>query len=131
MGRRPMNPWIILSGAILLEIAATSLLKASEGFTRQAYGFAAIALYSVCFWLLALTLTRIPMGVAYAIWSGVGIVVIALIGVTVFRQPLGLAQWACVALIVIGAVGLNLTTPHGAAPPRDADQRVGTGSGPE
>ena len=126
-----MNPWILLSGAILIEIAATSLLKVSAGFTRPAYGFASIALYSICFWLLALTLNRIPVGVAYAIWSGVGIVAITLIGATVFRQPLGLAQWACVALIVIGAVGLNLTTPHGAAPPRDADQRVGTGSGPE
>lgn len=126
-----MNPWIVLGGAILLEIAATSLLKASDGFARLGYGLAALALYSVCFWLLALTLNRIPMGVAYAVWSGVGIVAIALIGVAVFRQPLGLAQWGCVALIVIGAVGLNLTTPHGTAPSRDGDQRVGTGSGPE
>ncbi|WP_380873737.1 multidrug SMR transporter [Sphingomonas sp. DBB INV C78] len=122
-----MNPWAMLGGSILLEIAATSLLKASEGFARPAYGLAAIALYSACFWLLSFTLTRIPMGVAYAIWSGVGIVVIALIGLAVFRQPLSITQWGCVALIVAGAVGLNLTTPHDAS----QDQRVGTGSGPE
>lgn len=109
-----MNAWVLLAGAIALEIAATSLLKASAGFTRPLYGVASITLYSLCFWLLAFAFTRIPMGVAYAIWSGVGIVAIALIGVVVFRQPLSLVQAGCIALIAIGAVGLNLATPTSA-----------------
>ncbi|AGH49506.1 MULTISPECIES: DMT family transporter [Sphingomonadales] len=123
-----MNPWILLGGSIALEIAATSLLKASEGFARPGFGIASIALYSACFWLLSITLTRVPMGIAYAVWSGVGIVAIALIGLAFFRQPMNGAQWLCVGLILVGAVGLNLTTPHDAG---SADQRVGTGSGPE
>ncbi|SNS51799.1 small multidrug resistance pump [Sphingomonas laterariae] len=123
-----MTPWIWLGGSIALEIAATSFLKASEGFSRPAYAVAALALYGACFWLLSFTLMRIPVGVAYAIWSGIGIVAIALIGLVAFRQPLAPLQWGCIALIVVGAVGLNLTTPHDA---KAADQRVGTGSGPE
>ena len=106
-----MNPWALLGLAIAFEVAATSLLKASNGFTRPLYGAASIALYSACFWLLASVFTRIPMGVTYAIWSGIGMVAIALIGLVVFRQPLSLAQWLCIALICIGAVGLNLATP--------------------
>lgn len=124
-----MNPWILLGGSIALEIAATSLLKASAGFTRIGFGIGSILLYAACFWLMAGVLTRLPVGVTYAVWSGIGIVAIALIGLLLFGQPLSLLQWGCIALIVTGAVGLNLATPHhdAAAP----DQRVGTGSGPE
>lgn len=107
-----MNAWLLLAGAIVLEIAATSLLKASEGFSKPIYGAASILLYSICFWLLAFAFTRIPIGVAYAIWSGVGIAAIALIGYVAFRQSLSPIQLGFIALIVIGAVGLNLTTTH-------------------
>jgi len=124
-----MNPWILLGGSILLEIAATSLLKASAGFTRPVHGIASILLYSACFWLMAGVLTRLPIGVTYAVWSGVGIVAIALIGLLLFRQPLSAMQWGCIALIVAGAVGLNLATPLHAG--TASDQRVGIGSGPE
>ncbi len=79
----------------------------------------------MCFWLLGFAFTKIPMGVAYAIWSGVGITIIAVVGVLVFRQSLSLIQIGCIALIAVGAVGLNLSTPTEAA------QRVGTGSSPE
>ena len=120
-----MNAWLLLGGAILLEIAATSLLKASDGFGKPLYGAASILLYSICFWLLAFAFTRIPIGVAYAIWSGIGIAAIALIGYLAFRQPLSLTQIGFIALILVGAVGLNLTTPP------SSDQRVGTGSAPE
>ncbi len=115
-----MNAWLLLGGAITLEIAATSLLKASDGFSKPIYGGISILLYSICFWLLAFAFTRIPMGVAYAIWSGVGIAAIALIGYVVFRQSLSLVQLGFIALIVIGAVGLNLTMKQ--AP----DQRPGS-----
>jgi len=105
-----VNAWVLLLGAIALEVVSTSLLNASQGMTRWGYGFAAMAGYGVCFWLLAFAMTRIPMGVAYAVWSGVGIVAITAIGWIVFRQSFTLAQAGFMALILIGAIGLNLTT---------------------
>lgn len=105
-----MNAWLLLGGAITLEIGATTLLKASDGFARPLYGAASIALYSLCFWLLAFAIMRIPVGVGYAIWSGVGIVAITLIGMVAFRQSLSPVQFGCIALVAIGAIGLNLTT---------------------
>jgi small multidrug resistance pump len=109
-----LNPWLLLLGAIALEVVSTSLLNASQGMTRWGYGIAAMAGYGVCFWLLAFAMTRIPMGVAYAVWSGLGIVAIAVIGWVVFRQNLTLAQTGFMALILIGAIGLNLSTVRAA-----------------
>lgn len=109
-----LNPWLLLLGAIALEVVSTSLLNASQGMTRWGYGVAAMAGYGVCFWLLAFAMTRIPMGVAYAVWSGLGIVAIAVIGWVVFRQNLTLAQAGFMALILIGAIGLNLSTVRAA-----------------
>lgn len=105
-----ISGWAMLGAAIALEIVATSLLKASDGFARPLPGVGAMALYALCFWIMAYTFQRVPMGVAYAIWSGVGMVAIAVIGLVVFRQPLSLLQWLCIALIVVGATGLHLTT---------------------
>lgn len=105
-----MNVWLVLGLCIAIEIVATSLLKASAGFTRPWLGVASIVCYSACFWLLSAVLTRMPVGVAYAIWSGVGIAGITLVGVLIFRQSLSLAQLGFIALILIGAVGLNLST---------------------
>ncbi|NJM49514.1 MAG: multidrug efflux SMR transporter [Sphingomonadales bacterium] len=105
-----MNAWILLAIAIIFEIAGTSLLKASDGFTRWGIGAASIACYWVCFAFLAIAITKIPVGVAYAIWSGVGILAIALIGWIIFKQNLSILQMACIAMILTGAVGLNLTT---------------------
>ena len=105
-----MNVWIVLGGCIVLEVIATSLLKASEGFTRPWYGVASMACYSGCFWLLSAVLNRLPVGVAYAVWSGVGIVGITVVGVVLFRQTLSLMQFGFIGLILIGAVGLHLST---------------------
>jgi small multidrug resistance pump len=108
-----VNAWVLLLAAIAFEVVSTSLLNASRGMTRWGYGVGAMVGYGVCFWLLAFAMTRIPMGVAYAVWSGLGIVAIAVIGWVVFRQSISLAQAGCIALILIGAVGLNLTTVRG------------------
>lgn len=105
-----MNAWLVLAACIGMEILATSLLKASEGFSKPLFGWASIAAYTVCFWALSFVLTKIPVGVAYAIWSGLGIVGITLIGWLVFRQTLDLVQIGFIALIVVGAVGLNLSS---------------------
>jgi small multidrug resistance pump len=105
-----MNAWVLLGVAIAFEIAGTSLLKASDGFARWGYGVGSIACYWVCFAFLAAAIKTIPVGVAYAIWSGVGIVAIATIGWLLFRQELSLTQMLFIGLIFVGAVGLNLTT---------------------
>ncbi len=110
------SPWVLLAGAILFEVIATSLLKASDGFARPAFAAASIASYCVCFVFLAVAITRIPVGVAYAIWSGAGIIAIALIGWLAFRQTLSPLQIGFMALILVGAIGLNLTTTSEAAP---------------
>ncbi len=105
-----MNPWILLSIAVVIEVMATSLLKLSDGFTKWWWGAASISLYAVCFWLLAPVMKVLPIGMVYAVWSGVGIVAITVIGVVFFKDKLGLIQFACIALILIGAVGLQLTS---------------------
>jgi small multidrug resistance pump len=108
-----MNAWVILGFTIALEVVATSLLKASNGFAKPLYGYASIACYAVCFWLLSSIMTKLPVGVVYAVWSGVGIVGVALIGWLVFKQTLTLTQIGCIALIVLGAIGLNISVKHG------------------
>ncbi|MEQ8514863.1 MAG: SMR family transporter, partial [Chromatocurvus sp.] len=74
-----MNGWLILGGAILTEVLATSLLKSTEGFSRPMPSFIVVMGYAVSIYLLSLTLKTISVGIAYAIWSGLGIVLIATI----------------------------------------------------
>ena len=106
-----MNAWMLLAIAIAFEIAGTSLLKASNGFSRVGFGMASMACYWVCFGFLAVAMKSIPVGVTYAIWSGAGIVAITIIGWLVFKQSLNGTQIGFIALILVGAIGLNLTTP--------------------
>jgi multidrug transporter EmrE-like cation transporter len=122
-----MNAWICLAIAIAFEIAGTSLLKASNGFARTGLGIASMGCYWVCFGFLAVAMKNIPVGVAYAIWSGVGIIAITVIGWLVFKQGLNAVQIGFIALICVGAIGLNLTTSVHAEEPH----RVGTGVSPE
>jgi multidrug transporter EmrE-like cation transporter len=116
-----MNAWIYLAIAIAFEIAGTSLLKASDGFARMGLGIASMVCYWVCFGFLAVAMKSIPVGVTYAIWSGVGIVAITIIGWLVFKQSLNPSQIAFIALILVGAIGLNLTTSAHVEAPASAD----------
>lgn len=86
-----MNPYIYLGGAILAEVIGTTLMKFSEGFTRLWPSVGTIICYCASFWLLAQTLAYIPTGIAYAIWSGVGIVLISLL-TGIFWPTTGLAS---------------------------------------
>lgn len=99
--------WIHLLIAIVAEVGATSALKASEGFSRLVPSLVTVAGYAVAFFFLALTLRTIPMGIAYAVWSGVGIVLISLVGWLVFRQSLDAPALVGLALIVAGVVVIN------------------------
>ena len=105
-----MSAWMFLTTAIFFEVCGTILLKLSDGFEKVGLGMAAIGCYSVCFWFFAPALKVIPAGVAYAIWSGMGIFSIAIISIMFFGQKLDVLQYGFIVLIVIGAVGLNLTT---------------------
>ncbi len=100
--------YLYLAIAILAEVAATSLLKQSNGFTRP-LPTAAMALgYGVAFYFLSLTLRTVPTGIAYAIWSGVGVVLIATIAWLFQGQKLDLAAMIGMAMIVGGVVVMNL-----------------------
>ena len=105
-----MSAWIFLSIAIMFEVSGTVLLKLSNGFEKIGLGMAAIGCYSICFWFLAPALKVIPVGIAYAIWAGMGIFAVTIIGLAVFGQKLTLLQYGFIIFILIGAVGLNLTT---------------------
>lgn len=105
-----MNAWLILAGTIVAEVIGTSLLTKSEGFAKPIYGIASIVIFIFCFWMLSHVLTKIPVGVTYAIWSGVGIALISIVGWLFLKQPLNPMQIACIVLILAGAVGLNLAT---------------------
>lgn len=107
-----MNPgaWALLAAAILLEVAATSVLKLSNGFEKPLLGGLSIALYSACFWVFAPVLKAIPLGVAYAIWAGSGIALVIAIGALFFGQRLEPMNYVFIAMIGVGAVGLRLTT---------------------
>lgn len=107
--------WIYLLGAITFEIVATSALKASDGFTRIGPTTIVVLGYVTAFYCLSLALRAIPMGIAYALWSGVGIVVISLVGRFVYRQSLDMAALIGIGLIVAGTLVINLlsrSAPH-------------------
>ncbi|MDO5692852.1 MAG: SMR family transporter [Pseudomonadota bacterium] len=103
-----MKPWMLLAIAIVAEVIGTSALKASAGFTRLGPSVIVVCSYTLAFYLLALTLRHIPVGVAYALWSGVGTALIALAGWTLFGQRLDAAAVAGIALIVAGVLVMNL-----------------------
>ena len=104
-----MSPWLYLTAAIALEVAGTVLLKLSDGFEKPLWGGLSIACYSACFWVLAPAMKALPVGVVYAIWSGVGIAAASLIGLFAFEERLGALQFVFIAMILVGAVGLQVT----------------------
>jgi small multidrug resistance pump len=101
-------PYLFLAIAILAEVIGTSALKASEGFTRVLPSAVVIAGYGIAFYFLSLALRAIPVGVAYAIWSGAGVALITLIGWLAFKQALDAGALAGIALIVAGVVVIQL-----------------------
>ena len=110
-----MQQWILLSVAIVSEVIATSALKASEGFSRLWPSLIVVAGYATAFYFLSLTLRTMPVGVVYAIWSGVGIALIALVAWIFLGQSLDVPAIVGLLLIVAGVVILNVfskTVPH-------------------
>jgi small multidrug resistance pump len=106
-GRPLLRSYAYLTIAILSEVIGTSALKASDGFSRLVPSLVTVAAYAIAFYFLAQTLKVIPVGVAYAIWSGVGIVLIALIGFFWFGQSLDAPAVIGLGLIIAGVVVVN------------------------
>ncbi len=103
-----MKAYLFLALAIGAEVIATSALKASDGFSRPAWALVSTFGYVVAFSALAMALKNIPLGIAYAIWSGVGIALLTLIGWIVFQQRLSLTAMLGIALILAGVLVLQL-----------------------
>ena len=104
----PNIAWILLAVAGLLEIVWSISMKASNGFTK--HGFTAITLVTAAlsFWLLGLALRQLPVGTAYAVWTGIGAVGAAILGIAFFGEEVSAARIGCISLIVLGILGLKL-----------------------
>lgn len=100
--------YLYLVAAIVFEVIGTSALKLSDGFTRPLPSTVTALTYAAAFYFLALVLRSLPVGIAYAIWAGLGIVLITLVGVLWFRQPLDLPAVLGLVLIVAGVLVINL-----------------------
>lgn len=106
------NAWLILLVAGILEIVWATTMKASEGFTRFAFTAVTIATAWLSFYLLGLSLKALPVGTAYAVWTGIGAVGTAAVGMAIFNEPATAARLGFIALIVGGILGLKLTSGH-------------------
>jgi small multidrug resistance pump len=101
-------PWILLSAAILLEVAGITSMKLSRGFAEPLPSIAVLIFYVLSAATVILALKRLDLSVTYAIWSGVGTALAALIGIAYFREPLSLIKVGSLALVILGVVGLSL-----------------------
>jgi len=103
-----VKTYLLLLAAIVAEVIATSALKAAENFTRPLPSLLVVVGYGTAFFLLSITLKSLPLGVAYAIWSGAGTALVAVVGWLVYRQQLDLPAVLGIALIIAGTLVLNL-----------------------
>ncbi|QHI73529.1 DMT family transporter [Aminipila terrae] len=101
--------WIYLFLAIGFEITATTLMKMSMGFTRLLPTIGTFLGYIISFTFLSITLKKMDISVAYAVWSAAGIIVISAIGVFVFKENVNALKIISILFIVIGVIGLNLS----------------------
>lgn len=100
--------YLYLAIAIIAEVAATTALKTSDGFTKLLPGVIVVVGYAAAFYFLSLVLKNMPVGVAYAIWSGAGIVLISIVGVALFGQKLDAPALIGMALIISGIMVMNV-----------------------
>ena len=101
--------WIYLGLAILFEVAGTTSLKMSQGFTQLVPSLVIFPAYGISLALLAVTVKTVPISVAYAVWAAVGTALIAAIGMLWFREPATPAKLVFIGIIVVGVVGLHLS----------------------
>lgn len=99
---------LLLLSAIGLEVAATASLPRTRGFHDPGWSLAVVVGYAVSIWLLSIVVRSLPVSIAYAVWSGVGTAVVAVIGVLWLGESMNWLKASCLGLIVLGVVGLNL-----------------------
>lgn len=107
--------WMLLVAAGLLEVVWATSMKASQGFTKHHFTSITLIAAALSFWLLGLSLRQLPVGTAYAVWTGIGAVGAATLGIVYFGESLTLARIGCIALIVLGILGLKLLGGENAA----------------
>ena len=103
-----MNPWILLSFAIVIEVIGSNCIKASNGFTKPLPTVIAIGAFVVALYLLSIITKTLPLGIVYAVWSGVGIVLTTLVAMFFFEQKPDLPSIIGMALIIGGVLVINL-----------------------
>ena len=108
-----MNPWTLLAISICLEIVATNLLKVSDGFTKLLPTIGSLTLYAISFYFVSLVFRTLSVGLVYAIWSGVGIVLTAIVAYFAFGQKIDTAGLIGMALIISGVLVINLFSQTG------------------
>ena len=111
----PATAWLVLVAAGVLEVVWVIGMKYSEGFTRLAPSLVTLVAALLSFWLLALAIRVLPVGTAYAAWTGIGAVGAAVLGIVLFKEPATAARLACIVLIVAGIVGLKILEPDAGA----------------
>ncbi|MGQ9654443.1 MAG: DMT family transporter [Thermodesulfobacteriota bacterium] len=104
-----MRGWFFLTCAILLEVAGTTCMKLSQGFTRPVPSALIFVFYGLSFASLTVVLDEIELSVAYTVWSGLGTALIVAVGFAWFKEPLTAVKLASIALIILGVAGLNLS----------------------
>lgn len=103
-----MNVWILLAISICIEVVATNLLKLSNGFTKVVPTVGSLALYGLSFYFLSIIFRTLPVGIVYAVWSGVGIILTALVAYFAFGQKIDVAGMIGIGLIISGVLVINL-----------------------
>lgn len=111
-----MNSWLFLAAAIATEVTATLCLRASEGFSRLGFTAVVVVGYVASFWCLSQSLERgMSLGVAYGVWSGIGVATVAVLGKVFFDDGLTLVTVGGIALIILGVVVVQLGGTHAEA----------------
>jgi small multidrug resistance pump len=103
---------VLLAVAIAIEVAATAMLPRADGFTNPLWSAVVLLGYGVSIWLLTVIVRTMPVSVAYAVWSGAGTALVAVVGYFFLDEPLGWVKVVSLAMIVVGVVGLNAAGTH-------------------
>jgi len=107
-----MTTWLLLIAAIVFEVFGTVSMKLSLGFTKLLPSVAVFVFYGLSFTGLTLVLKSIDVSVAYAVWSGLGTAIIAVIGIGWFKEPISILKVVSLGMIIVGVVGLNLSSSN-------------------
>jgi len=105
-----MMVWLLLTAAIIFEVMGTTAMKLSDGMTKTWPSTWMVVFYCLSFWLLSLTLREIDVGVAYAVWAGLGTALVAVIGAVIFKEPVTGFKVLSLLMIVAGVIGLKLSS---------------------